>query len=294
MLLNTITTGTGVTTLPTAIPTGLLLPTASLAAFHGKDNTKLVASTQIHAFNNEDSSARIGQRVPVQSAQFVTAANTSNGGVVSNVINYEQVGLTLKFKPLVFPNQDVQVAMEIESKDISGAQTLQPTFTERTIKGTARIQNNKTLLLASVAQGVESRGKQGLPLLGLIPILGRLFTAPTREDRQVDIVIAVTPRVIRAPAILPEDEVERDTGSLQVPTNATLEALIIEEEREEMLTPRGVYRPMPRSSFPIRRSKLRAMSGPKQAAPGPAPSLHRQARGNRGRDRHARESEADR
>lgn len=235
VLLNTITTSTGVTTLPTAIPTGLLLPTASLAAFHGKDNTKLVASTQIHAFNNEDSSARIGQRVPVQSAQFVTAANTSNGGVVSNVINYEQVGLTLKFKPLVFPNQDVQVAMEIESKDISGAQTLQPTFTERTIKGTARIQNNKTLLLASVAQGVESRGKQGLPLLGLIPILGRLFTAPTREDRQVDIVIAVTPRVIRAPAILPEDEVERDTGSLQVPTNATLEALIIEEEREEML-----------------------------------------------------------
>jgi len=55
-------------------------------------------------------------------------------GVVSDVINYEQVGLTLKFKPLVFPNQDVQVAMEIESKDVAGAQTLTPTFTERTIK----------------------------------------------------------------------------------------------------------------------------------------------------------------
>ena len=223
--------------LPYSIATGIILPSMSLSAFQSKSDTKLIASTQIHAFNNEDSSARIGQRVPVQSAQFVTGTGTTtgNGGVVSNVINYEQVGLTLKFKPLVFPNQDVQVAMEIESKDVAGASTLTPTFTERTIKGTARIQNNKTLLLASVAQGTETKGKQGLPLLGLIPIIGRLFTAPTRDNRQVDIVIAVTPRVIRAPAILPEDEIERPTGSLAVPTNSSLEAMIVEEDKQEYL-----------------------------------------------------------
>ncbi len=232
----TTVVGTAASVLNTAIPTGIILPAANISAFQSKSNTKLVASTQIHAFNNEDSSARIGQRVPVQSAQFVTGANNNNAnGVVSNVINYEQIGLTLKFKPLVFPNQDVQVAMEIESKDVAGAQTLQPTFTERTIKGTARIQNNKTLLLASVAQGVETKGKQGLPLLGLIPLIGRLFTAPTKDNRQVDIVIAVTPRVIRAPAILPEDEIERPTGSLAVPTNNSLEAMVIQEDREEQL-----------------------------------------------------------
>ena len=231
-------TGTAATAaLPYGIPTGIILPAMNLSAFQSKNDTKLIASTQIHAFNNEDSSARIGQRVPVQSAQFVTGTGTTvgNGGVVSNVINYEQVGLTLKFKPLVFPNQDVQVAMEIESKDVAGASTLTPTFTERTIKGTARIQNNKTLLLASVAQGTETKGKQGLPLLGLIPILGRLFTAPTRDNRQVDIVIAVTPRVIRAPAILPEDEIERQTGSLAVPTNSSLEAMIVDEDRQDAL-----------------------------------------------------------
>ncbi|MCZ2389746.1 MAG: hypothetical protein LC113_01560 [Acidobacteria bacterium] len=214
------------------------LPISSIAALQSKTNTKLVASTQIHAFNNEDSSATIGQRVPVQTAQFVTGAGTtpSNGGVVSNVINYEKVGLSLKFKPLVFPNQDVQVAMEIESKDIgAGPDPFTPIFTERTIKGTARVQNNKTLLLASVAQNNESNGRTGLPLLGLIPILGRLFTAPKKQNSQVDIVIAVTPRVIRAPAILPEDLVEQDTGSLATPTSGQLEAMIIEEQREEMI-----------------------------------------------------------
>ena len=76
---------------------------------------------------------------------------------------------------------------------------------------------------------------KGLPLLGLIPIIGRLFTAPTKDNRQVDIVIAITPKVIRAPSILPEDEVERQTGSLAVPTSGSLEALIIQEEREELL-----------------------------------------------------------
>ncbi|MFL6375067.1 MAG: secretin N-terminal domain-containing protein [Pyrinomonadaceae bacterium] len=224
------------TALPLAIPTGILLPAMTMSAFQSKNNTKLVASTQIHAFNNEDSSALIGQRVPVRSATFQTGtpvAGTSTAGVVSDVINYEQIGLTLKFKPLVFPNQDVQVSMEIESKDVAGAQTLTPTFTARTIKGTARIQNNKTLLLASVATGQESSGKQGLPLLGLLPFVGRFFASPTKDDRQIDIVIAVTPRVIRAPAILPEDEVEHDTGSLAVPTNSSLEAMIIEDEQQE-------------------------------------------------------------
>lgn len=213
------------------------LPVSSIAALQTKRNTKLLASTQIHAFNNEDSSARIGQRVPVQTAQFVTGSGntTGNGGIVSNVVNYEQVGLTLKFKPIVFPNQDVQVAMEIESKDVAGGSTANPIFTERTIKGTARVQNNKTLLLASVAQNTESNSRSGLPLLGLIPVIGRLFSAPIRDNSQIDIVIAVTPRVIRAPAILPEDEVERPTGSLATPTSGSLEAMIIQDEQEELL-----------------------------------------------------------
>jgi general secretion pathway protein D len=242
------TTSTGksiASAIPRAFGVGLVLPAVNLVAFQRKDNTRLLASTQIHAFNNEDSSARIGQRVPVQTAQLLGFGNNPGTGAGQNfnnnnaasVINYEQVGLTLKFKPIVFPNQDVQVAMEIESKDVVACANASgnPCFSERTIKGTARIQNNKTLLLASAAQDVQSSGREGLPLLGLIPILGRLFTAPTRNNRQVDIVIAVTPRVIRAPAILPEDEIERPTGTLAVPTSGSLEALIAQEEIEENL-----------------------------------------------------------
>jgi hypothetical protein len=97
------------------------------------------------------------------------------------------------------------------------------------------VQNNKTLLLASVASHTESTGQSSLPFIGLIPILGRLFSAPTHKNDQIDIVIAITPRVIRAPAILPEDEIERPTGSQGTPTNSSLVAMLMQDELDEQV-----------------------------------------------------------
>jgi len=228
---------------PTAAAAALLVPPSTFTAFQSKGTTRLIASTQVHAFNGEESSARIGQRVPVQTAQaypfgIQTGTSTTNNGFPSGgfpVINYEPTGLTLKFTPQVFPNQDVQVKMSIESKDVLGASGLTPTFTERTITGTARVQNNRTMMLASVAQDTQSNGRAGLPLLGLIPVLGRLFTSPTRENRRIDIVIAVTPRVLRAPAVMPRDEEMRPSGTLQSPTTGSLEAMLREADQEDQV-----------------------------------------------------------
>ncbi|HJP91988.1 MAG TPA: secretin N-terminal domain-containing protein [Pyrinomonadaceae bacterium] len=230
---------------PTALAAALVIPPSILTAFQNKNNTKLIASTQVHAFNGEESTARIGQRVPVQTAQaypFGVQTGTPSpnnqtlfptGGFP--VINYEPTGLTLKFTPQVFPNLDVQVKMNIESKDVLGANSLTPTFTERTITGTARVQNNRTMMLASVSQDIETHGRQGLPFLGGLPILGRLFTSPTRDNRTVDIVISVTPRVLRAPAVTPRDEEMRPSGTLQSPTTGSLAEMIREADREDQI-----------------------------------------------------------
>jgi general secretion pathway protein D len=229
---------------PTGLAAALVIPPSVLTAFQSKNNTKLLASTQVHAFNNEESTARIGQRVPVQTAQaypfgIQTGTNTTNpGGFPTGgfpVINYEPTGLTLSFTPQVFPNLDVQVKMKINSKDVSGASTLTPTFTEREITGTARVQNNRTMMLASVTQDIQSNGRQGLPILGGLPIIGRFFTSPTRDNRQVDIVIAVTPRVLRAPAVTPRDEEMRPSGTLQSPTTGSIAVMLQETEREEQI-----------------------------------------------------------
>lgn len=223
----------------------LIAPTSVFSAFERKNNARLLVSTQVHAFNNEESSARIGQRVPVQTASvfpFSNATPSPSPGLPGNalgggfpVINFEPIGLTLKFKPIIFPNKDVQVTMSIESKDVFNANTFTPTFIERSITGTARIQNNKTMMLASVAQDRDSRSRKGIPILGLIPILGRLFSTPTEDSSKTDIVIAVTPRVLRAPDITPRDEQEYESGTMQTPTSKSIAEMIREEDREENL-----------------------------------------------------------
>src|SRR5690348_1564510 len=239
---------------PTALAGALVIPPSLLTAFQSKNNTKLIASTQVHAFNGEESTARIGQRVPVQTAQaypFGVQTGTPTNGQGNffpsggfPVINYEPTGLTLKFTPQVFPNLDVQVKMNIESKDVLGASTLTPTFTERTITGTARVQNNRTMMLASVSQDVATNGRQGLPVLGGLPFIGRLFTSPTRDNRTIDIVISVTPRVLRAPAVTPRDEEMRPSGTLQSPTTGSLAEMIREADREDQI---AAARTLPRN-----------------------------------------------
>jgi hypothetical protein len=240
--------------IPTALGAAFIVPPTTLTALQRKDNTRLVASTQVHAFDGEKSTAHIGQRVPVQTATVAPYGsvstgdnNNNNNGVTTQglfggngypVIQYEKTGLTLEFTPQVFPDLDVQVKMSIKSNDVTqqqGTAALTPTFTERNIEGTARIQNNRTMMIASVAQNSQSRGRQGLPVLGLVPVLGRLFSAPRREDSQTDIVIAVTPHVMRAPSVTPRDEEMYPSGTLQTPTSDTLEAMLLEVEREEQL-----------------------------------------------------------
>jgi general secretion pathway protein D len=239
---------------PTALGAAFIVPPTTLSALQRRDNTRLVASTQVHAFDGEKSTAHIGQRVPVQTATVAPYGsvstgdnNNNNSGVTTQglfggngypVIQYEKTGLTLEFTPQVFPDLDVQVKMNIKSNDVTqqqGTAALTPTFTERNIEGTARIQNNRTMMIASVAQNSQSRGRQGLPVLGLVPVLGRLFSAPRREDSQTDIVIAVTPHVMRAPSVTPRDEEMYPSGTLQTPTSDTLEAMLLEVEREEQL-----------------------------------------------------------
>src|SRR3989440_3714877 len=126
--------------------------------------------------------------------------------------------------------------MTIESKDeAAGPDPLTPIFTQRKIEGVARIPNGKTMMIASIAQDRETNGRTGLPLVGLIPILGRLFTAPNKNNSQSDIVITMTPRVLRAPEITPEDLMPRNTGTMQTPESPSLEALIRDADREDQV-----------------------------------------------------------
>ena len=227
---------------PTALAAALVVPPMALHALESKTIPGWWPPLR-YTPSTVRNQARIGQRVPVQTAQAypfgvqtgqpATGTNFPTGGFP--VINYEPTGLTLKFTPQVFPNLDVQVKMNIEEKDVLGASSLTPTFTERTMTGTARVQNNRTMMLASVTTNIDTTGRRGIAVVGGLPLIGRLFSAPTRDRRQVDIVIAVTPRVLRAPTVTPRDEEMRPSGTLQSPTTGSLAEMIREADRDDQI-----------------------------------------------------------
>lgn len=242
---------------PSALGAALLLPSSVLTALQSKDRARLVFQTQLHAFDNEDSSADIGQKVPIQTATVPNygfqptnqnpqqgQSGVPNPGAFGNygypVVQYADVGLKLSFKPQVFPNRDVQVKMDITSSALTNAgdagQNLTPSFSQRVIKGMARIPNNRTMMVANIAQDQEVRGQKGLPLVGLIPGLGRLFVSPTRNNVQSDIVLVVTPHVLRAPDITPEDQTIRPSGTMQSPTTESLAQMLEQEAVEDQQT----------------------------------------------------------
>ncbi|HVF67850.1 MAG TPA: secretin N-terminal domain-containing protein [Pyrinomonadaceae bacterium] len=247
---STVVSGRNVSLLANSLHSGLgfLIPASSISLFQSKSNTRLLFSTQVHAFDDEKSSTRVGSKVPVQTASVYNGItnNTGGGGATTGgvnnvfggggypVIQYEDVGLNLDFKPKVYPNQDVQVSMTIESKDqAAGPDPLTPIFTQRKIEGVARIPNGKTMMIASIAQDRETDGRAGLPLISWLPVLGRLFTAPNKNNSKSDIVITMTPRVLRAPEILPSDEESRPTGTMQTPQAESLEAMIDQADKED-------------------------------------------------------------
>lgn len=217
------------------------LPPTSISMFQNKGKAKLLASTQIHMLDNEQNAVRIGQRVPIQTASLpsyssFTPTTTPGQGTNPNQtgqnlglnnafgygvpqIQYENVGLNIDVTPKVYED-DVEMKMKIETTSVDGsAGNLTPTFNQRTMTSVARVRDGQTTLVAGVSQNIENRSVKGLPLIGLIPILGRFFATPETNNRQSDVVITVTPHILRRADITEKDHLARAAGDALNPTN---------------------------------------------------------------------------
>ncbi len=212
------------------------MPTSAISFFQDKGKAKLLASTQVHILDTEQQTIRIGKRVPIQTASIYspfqntpTPGNNQNNNNPNNFnnglnsafgggfpqIQYENVGLNIDMKPQVFENE-VQMQMKIESTSIdSSTGTLTPSFNQRTMNSVARVRDGQTTLVAGVSQTEQTKNIKGLPIIGLIPILGRFFSTPDTKDIQSDVVITVTPHILRRADIKEQDHYARAAGNGQ-------------------------------------------------------------------------------
>jgi general secretion pathway protein D len=210
----------------------LAVPPSTLSMLQTKGNTKILASSQIHALNGEQNKTTVGRSVPVQtgqnygyspvvtpSAPGVTPTNPNNQnpytGLVNN-IQYRDIGLVITATPTITNDGYVEIKMNFETSNVeAGPNDLNPIFTQRKLETTARIQDGTTSIVAGVQQNIKTDSRSTIPVVGLVPILGRLFSTPQQKTDLDDIVITVTPHIARAPEIEGKDHLAQVTGPQQ-------------------------------------------------------------------------------
>lgn len=167
-------------------------------------------------------------------------------------IQYRDVGLVIEAKPIITNEGYVEIEMKFETSDIvssgSDSANLTPIFTQRSLNTTARIQDGVTAVVAGVNQESNGNSRASIPILGMIPILGRFVTTPRQDSRQSDVIITVTPHIIRSQGINKDDHLAKFAGQAQAGPTPSVEDVVFRAQQVEEQERRMIAQQMPQSA----------------------------------------------
>ncbi len=165
-------------------------------------DVKVLSSPSVVVQDNSEAVLTVGQEVPIQTQQQQSVSTASN---IINSIEYRDTGVILQVRPRINSNQAVslEIAQEVSRVDAQASSTttnsLTPTFTQRKITSRVNVQSGQTVVLGGLIQDSESRGRSRIPVLGDIPVLGALFGSTSNATTRTELIVFLTPRVIRNP-----------------------------------------------------------------------------------------------
>jgi general secretion pathway protein D len=179
---------------------------------------RVLANPQLRTQVGMPAQAQFGERVPLPVTTFSPIAT---GGVNQQPITsfvYENIGVNIDITPRTHMNNDVTLALAISVTSISGTGFGGlPTFGNRLIKTTIRLKDGETNMLAGLIRDDERKARNGIPGLSDIPGVGRLFGHTRNERVQTDVILMLTPRIVRVLELTEEDvrafRMGRDPGS---------------------------------------------------------------------------------
>ena len=197
-------TGTGTPTPPANIPlnttNGLVWFTtnpAIVANLLAQDSdNRLLANPKVRVKNREKAKVHIGQKVPV-----ITTTSTANVGVSSSV-SYLDTGLKLDVEPNIYLRDEVAIKVGLEVSNITQTLNINGTIAyqlgTRNAATVLQIKDGETQILAGLIQDDDRVSAQKVPGVGDIPIVGRLFRNQTDDREKTEIILLITPRIVRA------------------------------------------------------------------------------------------------
>lgn len=172
-----------------------------LNALSSITNVKVVSAPTLAVLNNQTARLQVGNQVPVRTQQSQSTDNTDSP-VISN-IEYKDTGVILKVTPRINSNNDVSMDVQQEVSSIvndaasTQADALAPTISTRRIGSIVSVANGQTVVLGGLIQENQQNGRSGVPVLQDIPLLGNLFSSTSNSRDRTELVVFITPRVIR-------------------------------------------------------------------------------------------------
>ena len=163
---------------------------------------QILSKPSVLSTNNKEASIYVGR---TQSILTQSQQSTQGSSNVLNNYSREDIGITLKVKPRLSSNNKVSLEIETTIEDIvpgSGTTADRPTTTKRSVKTNAIVNHAETIILGGLIKSANGKSQTKVPILGDIPIIGRLFTSNGDSSSKVNVVIYITPYILKKSADL--------------------------------------------------------------------------------------------
>lgn len=158
--------------------------------------TNILANPRIRTRNREKAEIRIGDRVPV-----ITTTSTATG-FVSESVQYVDVGLKVNVEPIIYPDNEISIKIGLEVSSVvkevtSKAGSLSYQIGSRNASTVLRLKDGETQVLGGLINDQDRTTANRVPGLGDLPVLGRLFSSQKDDTQKTELVLSITPRLIR-------------------------------------------------------------------------------------------------
>jgi len=173
---------------------------ATLNALQAITTVKVVSAPKVLVLNNHTASLQVGDQVPISTGSL----STQTGGVpdIATETSYMPTGVLLTVTPRVNDNGLVllDISQEVsEVKETTSSTINSPTITDRKFNSSIAVHDGQTIALGGLIQDNNSHSREGIPYLSQIPYLGALFGSTDNKDDRTELLVLLTPRVIRSP-----------------------------------------------------------------------------------------------
>ncbi|MBI1941942.1 MAG: tetratricopeptide repeat protein [Acidobacteria bacterium] len=189
----------------------LVMPGAVATALLTDSSTRILQNPQIRVTDGQTAKLRIGSRIPYATGSFLPSlgAGTATGGLIASTqFQYQEIGVNLDLTPRLLSNGEVSLHAMIEISSLAGTVSVgglsQPTFGQRKIEHDIRLKEGEVNLLGGLIESTDRVSVGGVPGLSQIPGLKYLFSGERRERVETEVLVMLTPRVIRLPEFRPE------------------------------------------------------------------------------------------